>query len=771
MPCLGLIVVIIIIYAIAKASNKSSQSKSANSKNASYSGPSMISKNSSRKAWVPPGTSVTVRGINIPDGMVYVGDSLLPVERSIQEMSRSSRSGRNGVYFTYSTSGSVEPCLINPNLPITKERLDPEGSSFSYWPSYSEIPPVARRTYLEWLASGRNNPTIGIGYVFLFFYGIERRVLFAAQYSDEARREIPILLDEIERLISLYGDDRSFHSYARTFVDWVKGAYRTRKLYLDDPPSWNLRTSSVELDPPITLFSLSQIFEDNVPIPWKWAFAWAEHKIGGPRVPIRRCREEALDLFRIRYQKKYAEGVLNKRKLNTIQPEYRTASSSFGTYNSWKAPKKIPDPNKAVTAWTAVNTLFAGVCDDLSAYSRLLGRHPEVKGTPEASALLPVELSSHIDPNSLEMKEKLTSLLTESEFPILKAQELFQSWQLKKERSLLKSEITSMIALLSKWGMGLEPDVGYGSPKLSIDDIAVVFREQGARGQNHEKEYEKVVLLIQLVAFVLVADGGVRDIEIDACCSYLFNTFTLSKREEVRLKALLIWRTNSKPNLAGVKNRLSSLSEVDREKIAGFLVLLAGADGVIHPEEIKALRKLYGTLGLDQELVYSHIHELSVSTVYPDEPVTVISSKSKQKTYAIPGQPPQDGTTSDVVLSRDLIEKRMKDTEVVSALLSTVFEEESEQETAVEEDSCSEDAIQGLDSLQSKFVLQLGAKTKWERAELESLAANLGVPLDGSIEAINEVSWDLFDEPLIDIDDYSILQVVYDRMVGNAQED
>lgn len=771
MPCLGALVLILIVYALLKTSSKSSQQKSGNQRVASSANPSRKGKRSSRKAWVPPGTSVTVRGIAIPDGMIYVGDSLLPVERSIQEMSRSSRSGRNGVYVTFSRTGNMEPCLINPNLPITKQRLDPEGSTFSYWPSYSDIPPVARKTYLEWLASGRTNPDIGIGYVFLFFYGIERRVLFAAQHSDIARNEIPVLINEIERLTSLYGADRSFHSYARTFVDWVKGAYKTGKLYLGDPPSWNLQSSSVELDPPITLFSLSQIFEDNVHIPWKWAFAWAEHKIGGPRVPVRRCREEALELFRIRYQKKYGEGVLNKRKLTFIRPEYRTASSSFGSYHLWKAPERILDPGKAVTAWKSVSTLFTEVCDDLAAYSRLLGRNSEAKGTPEASALLPVELDSLVDPSSLELREQLALLLSQGEFPVLRAEQLFQGWKLKREGALQKSEVTAAITLLSNWGVGIEPDISQGSPKIRLEDNVVVFREITSEEENHQKEYEKASLLIQLVAFVLVADGGVRYIEINACCRYLFSTFSLNKLEEKRLKALLIWRTNSKPNLVGVKKRLAPLSKADREKIADFLVVLAGADGVIHPEEIKALRKLYNTLELDQDLVYSHIHELSVSTAYPDEPVTVASSDSKQKTYTIPGKPVPEETSSDVVLSRDLIEKRMRDTEVVSTLLSTVFEDEAELETEVEEQASLEDTVQGLDALQSKFVLQLGAKMKWGREELESLAANLGIPFDGSIEAINEVSWNMFDEPLIDIDDYSVFQDVYDRMVGNAQED
>jgi hypothetical protein len=53
-----------------------------------------------------------------------------------------------------------------------------------YWPLYSGIDPASRAAYLHWLTGGRKAPEAYIGYVFLFFYGIERRVLVDAQASN-----------------------------------------------------------------------------------------------------------------------------------------------------------------------------------------------------------------------------------------------------------------------------------------------------------------------------------------------------------------------------------------------------------------------------------------------------------------------------------------------------------------------------------------------------------------------------------------------------------
>ena len=77
--------------------------------------------------------------------------------------------------------GGVEPALIDPKLPVDWDDPDVDGDLMSYWPSYSSIEPSSRAAYLEWLSTGRSDPNAYIGYVFLFFYGIERRLLQDAQ--------------------------------------------------------------------------------------------------------------------------------------------------------------------------------------------------------------------------------------------------------------------------------------------------------------------------------------------------------------------------------------------------------------------------------------------------------------------------------------------------------------------------------------------------------------------------------------------------------------
>lgn len=64
-----------------------------------------------------------------------------------------------------------EPSAVSLQLPIGFEKPTP----LPYWPNYSEMTPDQRGTYLNWLQD--ISTPVDIGYVFTFFYGIERQIL------------------------------------------------------------------------------------------------------------------------------------------------------------------------------------------------------------------------------------------------------------------------------------------------------------------------------------------------------------------------------------------------------------------------------------------------------------------------------------------------------------------------------------------------------------------------------------------------------------------
>ena len=162
--------------------------------------------------WVPAGQLVRIGGCPISGGLIYVGRELAAV-----------------------TGGGPDPALIDPGLGIDHQVADYTRANMGYWPSYSTIAPACRAAYLQWLADGRHAPQAYIGYVFLYFYGLERRLLVDAQQSAAARSEREMLATEVRRLIGIYGTNGSFRGYAEGLLAFVTADDAQRR-YLSSPP-------------------------------------------------------------------------------------------------------------------------------------------------------------------------------------------------------------------------------------------------------------------------------------------------------------------------------------------------------------------------------------------------------------------------------------------------------------------------------------------------------------------------------------------------------
>lgn len=78
---------------------------------------------------------------------------------------------------------SDEPSLIYTNLPISSKVEHPERiENPPYWPQYSSLTPEQKYIYCKFLENPFNGETY-IGYVFLFYYGLERH-LFEGNFDE-----------------------------------------------------------------------------------------------------------------------------------------------------------------------------------------------------------------------------------------------------------------------------------------------------------------------------------------------------------------------------------------------------------------------------------------------------------------------------------------------------------------------------------------------------------------------------------------------------------
>ncbi len=108
---------------------------------------------------VPDNREVLIKGVNLPDDV----KELLWVK------------GKN--YSDNENNMVNEPSLIDTTLPIRHMVLSVDiKESIGYYPSYDKLSPEQRYMYLKWLEDVTNTE-IDIGYVFIFYYGLERHLL------------------------------------------------------------------------------------------------------------------------------------------------------------------------------------------------------------------------------------------------------------------------------------------------------------------------------------------------------------------------------------------------------------------------------------------------------------------------------------------------------------------------------------------------------------------------------------------------------------------
>ncbi|MEM8505458.1 MAG: TerB N-terminal domain-containing protein [Cyanobacteria bacterium P01_D01_bin.1] len=699
--------------------------------------------------WIKPGTSVSVAGFDIPGGMVYVGTQLPTV----------------GPY------KQIDPCLINPKLRVDKTRSDYAGQELGYWPAYDDISPGSRAAYLEWLMGDRKDPNACIGYVFLFFYGLERRVLIDLSETTDCSAELTHIISEVERLLALYPDSHSFQGYAAQFLDVCK-LVRNPDSFAESSPvlertGWQMPLS--------TQVALGKIVAAGKPIPVDWLLSWYFHsETTRLRTPAIRCATEFQKLLRLKYAEKYGEGMVLKPNKRRLKVEYRPASSGFSHSAVGLEVGDLPDVSALTAPLSKLQLLVDDCTDALDPYSRWLGRNADKFDAKAAIALLPIELIEDFENDEIRLlRQWLKQTLADQSHQTISGKQILAWWSTAGAEKLTKKESTTLAQSFEKLGYGIEPDVRFGGKVLKQESQFILFQLPKEKIGTPSKAYSAAKILMHLAAAIANADNVVDASEQQHLEAHLETTLALSEAERVRLRAHLAWLLQEKLSLRGLKTKLSEMTSDEKAGIANFLISVAGADGHISPKEITMLSKIYPLLGFEADDIYSHIHNFSTSsssdyspvksTAKPaTEPVTVRTASSVNRGFTIPAPTADDRDKKEVTaagfaLDLTAVKRKQDESANVSVLLSNIFEEEEDDsiELKPEEQTPAEpeDSISGLDGLHTKFLRILAQQPSWSRDALESKAAELNLLLDGALEVINDTAFDVCDEPLTEGED------------------
>lgn len=690
-------------------------------------------KNKEPGRWIRPDEIIVINGQSISQGHFYFGGQL------------SAHYAENTYYGQHETEAS----LVDPTLKINTETRYFTDQSLDLWPKFISLSPSARGAYIDWLSSDRSGPLTPITYVFIYFYGLERRVLVDADKGIVNDDEYVQIFDELKRLRSIFVENHSFISYSTRLIE-VMTFLRPDVLSLPD--------DEFTPDGHSMLFKLrlAMIVEKAKPVPAELALDWVKfYPEYSLRTPARRCDGEFSQLFKRRYGEEFGHGISVNPNKTRLKLEYYPASCTI--HHIEINQKDLPDPSLLRAPVNKLIIIADRCTQDLDAYSRYLGRENTSKDDVAAVVLLPDELVSS-DSSDLISKLKIwANEKIKNKSGLVHISELWSHTGTPLPEKINKKEAELIQKLTQKAGYGVAPDIRYHDAKPAPDGNIVLF--SGGHGDFFEpsKAFNSIGMALRLGAMVAKIDSDVDECELTTLYQLIDHNTQLSLVEKASLHAYLTWRLNTPANMAGLKAKLERLGNNEKSAIHDALIKVALADGKIDPSEIKQLEKLYTALGLDKSLVTSDLHRFSAfsATKTTNKPFSTELPASNKPNFS---------------LDKDVLALHESETKDVQSMLGKIFvDDEPEQITVILQPSPASLDNNGLDTPHYKLYSHLISKERWLRKEVAESCLKLEIMLDGALETINDWSYEKVDAPVLDDDgdiyiDLEIVEELQDKL-------
>ena len=681
-------------------------------------------------SWVAPGQQVRTKSFAFTSPGVYVSKGM-----------------------SYGNQWATDPSEIVLNAPVRAPRGGIE--EMGYWPWYSRIEPEQRYVYLQWLASNRKALPPLEGLLFLYYYGIERRLLVDQEDLAWGMQEI-IRLRQADAPRVGTKEGRSFRRYSTSHLWYHIGSSPAR--FNHDAFDRAVKLThrwSVEL----LIAPLAWLVHHSQPLPASFAEVIASELPGAQRsVVTKRVSEEFRELFRNRYHEQYGEHGIDLRvSKREALLTYRPASSALQEFT-----RKVPNPMGIRSQFKKLPDIWNSCIEDLRKLSRVSLSAPDDEMTIEYWEALPADIRQDIDhPLSRRLSELMErerielqragNNMIEVDAALVRAGPFAELVGIEQRPTLTPTQSRRLAETLGFSGYGIVPDARITSHKYGWDDPVAIISIQDEEEVDSAR-YNAAACVLRLGLSIALADGHADELEIRILTDYIEAAFSLSTVEEQRLVALRALLIHSGCSIRSVARKIEKLLPLEnRRSLARTLVLIAAETNGIDRSEMTALRKAIRALGLEPDVLESTLSQLGFD---PDAPVTV---KPSSRSHA-GGEPLPTHPQSSFTLDRQAISEILMETRQVSRVLAEAME--SNEEYGFEDTSHDDDAPPEPEDDESielgryaALYQQLIKKERWSSDEIDQLSSDLGLMRDAAIEAINDWAFDALGDPLIDEDE------------------
>jgi uncharacterized tellurite resistance protein B-like protein len=675
--------------------------------------------------------------------------------------------------FVYATGGRLgqvqEASLIE--LPLAVQYESRDLSRLPYWPTYHDCNPAQRGRYLKWLYGGRSDATIDLGYVFIFFYGLEHRVVV-----DDVDHQA--VIEEILRLLKIYSTSRSFYGYATSLL-WLTIYLAGDRLGSDDSVVHRAFGQMTRWTDDTLRFCLAYFHRRGKPLPSEVAFAVADHDERSPNSVIAKRHPERLRaLFATRYRQQFPDGF-QPQPSRTITIDYRPASPTLtGSRHSTSMLllRSVPDVLSLQAAIKMLVDIWNTCIAELREFDRASRHQTQPASTAAAYEALPAELRTEEHPELGAWQAVINETTDEGGWPVTPISKLASIKGITIRKKLTKRHAESLLITADAIGFCVEPDIRLTGKTYDWDQAVVVFRQTGAPPTEVEvKSFHSASTLLQLGLEIAEADGQVDQAELKHIAAHLEEHFDLGERMTKRLDALTHLVAVHGADATGVTpGALKAVLTLPQRQLVGeYLVGVAAADRVITADERRTLKRLFRSLEVPEEVLADLIARYEEYYAAAEDPGGAAAE-------AVIANVP-------VELDLELIRKMRAETVQLQELLNEVLNpdtaeliddavvnpEEGSHVQQVNTDGLPADtglvvveAIQGVHTNEQiasrslspsqapvhyrKFFDVLISRPRWSRVELAARAREHGVMLNAAIEVLNEWIVEATDELLIE---------------------
>jgi uncharacterized tellurite resistance protein B-like protein len=662
--------------------------------------------------WYPPNQSVQFQDLKLKGGMFYFTPKYL--------------------------DWPGEPSAII-SFASVRGQADSPSNDLGYYPSYQDLSPSQRRAYLEWLANGRRDPhpeQRALGYLFLFFYGIERRIIL------EKDRD-PALIEELLALLQHYQPhhkSRSLRGYFLSLAHYgslLKGAkqyrhYWPRLFELDEGKTGEEAMKLV----------LANLFELGEPMHWSIGYRLAMVSPSSRRsVVVSRAKQEFWTLFQSRFENDFPSGMSLKAAKQAAVFRYQPASPALLARTDYgkASPYEMKVANVAGlhTQFNRVSEIWNSCVDDLSGYTRAVSSKKQTDAAAlKAWMALPEELKASKPSPMQPFWDWMTSKAPrEDEFHFVTAGSLAPWFGIAERKKLTRAQANEIVYGTAAMGWTIAPHPDHVDQPFAWDQETVVYKR--TTSDPPEPQIPGLVRLLYLLMPVAAADGTVEQSEIDSFRKLVGHEVTKDSDWQYLEAVLAALMRDSNVAIQALPAMTKHIPARTRDAVFNLLVHIAAADGEVAPEEIKVLRKIARALELDANTAERILRE---DVAFRE--VTVAEAKPAKRTgEKIPDQ--EVSRPTGLHLDMDRIAALTKETHEVVSMLSAVMIEDSppELETPATRSSAASDAVPDwVSSIAPRYQIALVYLVQHDELDAESfdsLAATHHLMADDLFNSIN----------------------------------